>query len=43
MALKTQGFMKPKSTQSQADLFRSQIYQILDPKKTLLILAEKID
>ena len=35
--------MQPKSTQSHADLFRSQLSQILDPKNPLLILAEKID
>ena len=35
--------MQPKSTQSHADLFRSQLSQILDPKNLLLILAEKID
>jgi hypothetical protein len=35
--------MQPKSTQSHADLFRSQLSQILDPINLLLILAEKID
>ena len=35
--------MQPKSTQSHADLFRSQLSQILDPRNPLLILAEKID
>jgi hypothetical protein len=35
--------MQPKSTQSHADLFRSQFSQILDPKNPLLIHAEEID
>jgi hypothetical protein len=35
--------MQPKSTQSHADLFRSQLSQILDSKNPLLIHAEEID